>query len=80
MKNILKGWFFSIIGAILMIGATLYYFEVLPFDIADGVNMTKEKKLGIAFIVGLVMFCMPPTWFEKKIGEVTDKVVKKKLE
>jgi hypothetical protein len=74
MKNVITGWITSILGLLIMVVDSLYFFGIIDLP---NINH-KPIEVGFAFLVGLILFLVPAgkleTILESKAKDLTDKV------
>lgn len=68
MKNILKGYFSSILGVIIILCDVAYFFGIISLPEYDGV--TFQWRVTIAFIVGFILFFIPPAYIERVLKRI----------
>lgn len=57
MKNIVKGWFTTVVGLLIMTASLLDFFNLVPVSAPEGV--TEFQQVAFAFVVGLFLFLVP---------------------
>ena len=69
MKNLITGWFTTLLGVFIMVMVFLIYFDI--FRVLDR-TYTDTEAIS-AFIIGYVLTNMPPSWIEEQIKKYIEK-------
>lgn len=63
MKNIVKGWFTTVLGLVIMVMAALDFYHIVPVPAPEGV--TETQQVLYAFLIGVFLFLVPRSKIER---------------
>lgn len=72
MKNIIKGWVTSLLGLAIIVIDVLYFFGIIR--LTEGAYVPKSIEIGVALLIGILLFLMPYSKIEAKAEKVLDKI------
>ena len=77
MKDLVKGWFLSLVGLILIAFTVGYFFGYKPsFMPVEGAYMPKPLELLTSFVIGLFLIRMPATKIDELMTKLIEKFIK----